>query len=182
MCGVLAAGVAAAAEPPPAGLGVPAVWKRQTLEFHYFGRTSRYSCDGLRDKMRALLLEMGVRNDLRIRTSGCEIGRISLAGLNPGLSIEFSAPVPRDAADTGAADKPFEARYTAFDFHQDAFRNLNIGDCELVEEFARQVLPRLSARDLKQDITCVPYQSGAGTYRVSGVVLKAVPAADAARR
>jgi len=160
---------------------LPAVWKHQKLDFHYFGRTSRYSCDGMRDKVRALLLEVGVRKDLRLLTYGCEIGRIELKGMNPGLSIEFSSPVPQIPNGAGGVE-PFEAHYVTFDFHQDAFRNLNVGDCELVEEFAKQILPLLSTRNLKQDITCVPYQQSGGSYRVSGEVLKAVPAPDATQR
>lgn len=156
-------------QPAPAGSTVPAVWKQTKIDFHYFGRTSRYSCDGLRDKVRALLLDMGVRTDMRLRTTGCEIGRISLVGINPGLTIEFSAPSPQaDAGDT------FDARYVPFNFHQDAFRNLNIGDCELVEEFVRQVIPKLAVRNLQRDISCVPYQQSSGSYRVSGEVLKPV--------
>ena len=27
---------------------IPAIWKEQHLSFFYMGRTSRYSCDGLR--------------------------------------------------------------------------------------------------------------------------------------
>lgn len=156
-------------QPAPAGTTLAAAWKQTKIEFHYFGRTSRYSCDGMRDKVRALLLDMGVRADMRLRTYGCEIGRISLAGINPGLTIEFSAPTPQ--AD---GDKSFEARYVPFNFRQDAFRNLNIGDCELVEEFVRQVVPKLAVRNLQQDITCVPYQQSGGSYRVSGEVLKPV--------
>ena len=38
-----------------------AVWKEQRFDFFYVGRTARYSCGGLRDKMRALLLELGAR-------------------------------------------------------------------------------------------------------------------------
>ncbi len=45
----------------------PAVWKEQHLEFSYMGRTARYSCEGLRDKMRSLLLDLGARRDL----TGC---------------------------------------------------------------------------------------------------------------
>lgn len=171
-------GVTLAADAP--ATTQPSVWKQYKLDFHYFGRTSRYSCDGMRDKVRALLLEMGVRKDMRLSTYGCEIGRIELRGMNPGLSIQFSAPVAPGTA--GAEDKPFDARYAAFDFHQDAFRNLNIGDCELVEEFAKQVLPLLSVRNLKQDITCVPYQQSGGSYRVSGEVLRAIAPPEAAQR
>ena len=36
------------------------------------GRTSRYSCQGLRDKMRSLLLDMGARRDLQVTLLGCE--------------------------------------------------------------------------------------------------------------
>lgn len=178
---------ASAAEPQARGATVAAVWKHQKLEFQYFGRTSRYSCDGLRDKVRAMLLEMGARSDLRLRTRGCEIGRVDLAGLNPGLSIEFFSAAPR--ADTekepvSVADgvQPFDARYADFDFRQDAFRNLSVGDCELVEEFARQVLPKFVLRQLKQDITCVPFQRSGGRYLVSGEVLRPLPADGAARR
>ena len=56
------------------------------------------------------------------------------------------------------------------------FRNLNIGDCELVEEFVRQVIPKLAVRNLQRDITCVPYQQSSGSYRVSGEVLKPLTA------
>ena len=69
MAVVLCASVALplrAAELAAAGVPMAAVWKQRKVEFHYFGRTSRYSCDGLRDKMRAMLLEMGARQDLRV--------------------------------------------------------------------------------------------------------------------
>jgi hypothetical protein len=186
--GVLLAGIgsqAPAAEPQPMSVPVAAVWKQQKLEFHYFGRTSRYSCDGLRDKVRAMLLEMGVRKDLRVIAHGCEIGRITLNGMNPGLSIEFHSPVARGEANGQSSDdggKPFEARYEPFNFRRDAFRNLNVGDCELVEEFMRQVIPKLQVRELKQDVTCVPYQQAGGQYRLSGEVLRPVISTEAARR
>ena len=64
---------------------VPAVWKQHKLDFVYFGRTSRYSCLGMRDKVRALMLDVGVRNDLKIQMYGCEIDRIRLRDISPGL-------------------------------------------------------------------------------------------------
>ena len=173
--GLVLPALGADTQPPPVGTTLPAVWKQTKIEFHYFGRTSRYSCDGMRDKVRALLQDVGVRADMRLRTNGCEIGRISLVGINPGLTIEFSAPAARAGGDKGATDtddKSFDARYMPFNFRQDAFRNLNIGDCELVEEFVRQVIPKLAVRNLQRDITCVPYQQSSGSYRVSGEVLK----------
>ncbi len=170
--------VHSADEPPTPS--VPAVWKQHKLDFVYFGRTSRYSCLGMRDKVRALMLDVGVRNDLKIQMYGCEIDRIRLRDISPGLILHFSAPQPADHAD--GQGKPFDAHYVTFDFRQDPLRNLNIGDCELVEEFARQVLPLLSTRNLKKDITCVPYQQSGSVFRVSGEVLVALPGPDEGHR
>jgi len=198
-------GAVAAPEGTPAEASnsatIASVWKQHKLDFHYFGRTSRYSCDGMSDKVRMLLTQMGARRDMKLFSYGCEIGHIRLDGINPGLSIEFWAAAPAGAADKVAAvpgakpgdAKPadaksddarlLDARYQPFGFRQDAFRNLDIGDCELVEEFVRQVLPKFATRGVKQDIACIPYQVRSGSYRVSGEVLKAViRPADGANR
>lgn len=167
------------------GSPVPAVWKEQHVEFFYMGRTSRYSCDGLRDKMRAMLLDMGVRRDLRMTVSGCdETGvRLRLRSAGPSLSIVFSSPALPDAAakplrpgDLAAVD----ARFVAFTIADDAFRNMGIGDCELVEEFAHQILPKLATRNVQQDVTCVPYQQSGSRYWVRGEVLRALPPGEQA--
>ena len=185
--GCAAAGPADASPAATDSATIASVWKQHKVDFHYFGRTSRYSCDGMSDKIRMLLTQMGARRDMKLFTYGCEIGHIRLQGMNPGLSIEFWTPAPTASADkaVSAADarpaggksddaRIMDARYEPFGFRQDAFRNLDIGDCELVEEFVRQVLPKFVTRGVKQDITCVPYQVRPGSYRVSGEVLKAV--------
>jgi hypothetical protein len=168
---------AAAPSESAAKATIASVWKLQKIEFHYFGRTSRYSCDGMSDKVRTLLMRMGARRDMKLSTNGCEIGRINLKGVNPGLSIEFWAPFPVTTADrpvTGAEPQAIDARYATFAFQQDVFRDLDVGDCELVEEFVRQILPHFATRSIAQNIACVPYQHLGGSYRVSGEVLTAV--------
>ena len=76
---------------------VPAVWKEQHVSFFYTGRTARYSCDGLRDKMRAMLLDLGARRDLKIVPLGCEdYGRARVNSAGPSLDITFSAPALPD--------------------------------------------------------------------------------------
>ena len=162
-----------------ADLGNPvlAVWKEQRLDFAYMGRTARYSCDGLRDKMRSLLLDLGARRDLKVSLLACdESAPLRRGYLGPRLSIVFSSPALWDAAahashagDLAAVD----ARYETFTLTSDAFRNYGVGDCELVEEFARQILPRLSTRDVKQDITCVPFQASGSRFFVRGEILRA---------
>jgi hypothetical protein len=156
-----------------------AVWKEQQFKFFYMGRTSRYSCEGLTDKVRALLISLGARRDLRIAAVGCEdaAARVRLQSLGPTLHIVFSAPALQDpaakplhAGDLGAV----EARFQSFTLTNDAFRNMDAADCELVEQFAQEILPKLTTRHLKQDIACVPYQRSGGRFLLQGEILKAV--------
>jgi hypothetical protein len=182
---LVAAGVMLAGPvcPAVAGTGSPAiaaVWQERHLRFFYTGRTSRYSCDGLRDKVRAMLLYLGARRDLRIAALGCEAPapRVRFGSLGPSLNIVFSAPAkpdpkgrPLHPGDLAAVD----ARFEPFTITSDAFRNMGVADCELVEEFARQILPKLVTRDVKQDIACVPFQQNGGRFLVQGEILRTVP-------
>jgi hypothetical protein len=162
---------------PMAGSLFPAVWKAQRLEFSYTGRTARYSCQGLRDKMRSLLLDLGARRDLQVALLGCdESGPLGRGYIGPRLSLIFSSPALPDASakPSSAGDlMSVDARYEPFTLTSDAFRNYGVGDCELVEEFTRQILPHLSVRNVKQDITCVPYQASGSRFFVRGEILKA---------
>jgi hypothetical protein len=161
------------------GYPVPAVWRELRLDFIYMGRTARYSCQGLREKVRSLLLDLGARRDLKVAVLGCDESAPPLRGyIAPRLALVFSAPVLPDAAvqPLHPGDlSPVDARYESFTLTSDAFRNLSIGDCELVEEFSRQILPKLATRDVKQDITCVPYQESGSRFFVRGEILRANP-------
>jgi hypothetical protein len=164
------------------GNSLPAVWKEQRFDFSYMGRTARYSCEGLRDKMRSLLLDLGARRDLQVSVLACnesESEPLRRGYVGPRLSIVFSSPALPDAAARPLHTRdlsPVDARYESFTLTSDAFRNYGIGDCELVEEFARQILPKLATRDVKQDITCVPYQGSGSRFFVRGEILRAAMA------
>jgi len=176
-----AAGSLAGAPPARPGTGAPngAVWKEQRIEFWYMGRTSRYSCNGLRDKVRAMLLDLGVRRDLKIVPLGCEdYDRAPTGSAASRLKILFfslakpdTVASPMHAGNLAATEASFET----FTITSDAFRNLGIGDCELVQEFVRQILPRLAVRDVREDIVCVPSQPSASRFFVRGEILKALP-------
>jgi hypothetical protein len=176
-CFALAAALAHGATP---GNPMPAVWKEQRASFFYKGRTARYSCDGLRDKVRALLLDLGARRDVKIVAVGCgDHDRFHVNAASPSLSIDFSAPALPDAAGRplSAGDmSAIDARFEAFMITTDTFRNMGVGDCELVEEFTRQILPRLVTRGVKRDIACSEDQQR-NKFLVQGVVLKTLPRA-----
>lgn len=162
------------------GAPLAAVWKEQRLDFLYIGQTARYSCEGLRDKMRALLLDLGARRDLKVSVVACDetANGIGRRPIGPRLGIVFSSPALPD----GTAKPPHlgdpagvEARFERFTLTSDAFRNYGIGDCELVEQFTRQILPKLVTRDVTKDITCVPNQFSGSRFFVRGEILRAVP-------
>ncbi len=170
----------------PAAVGgesaaIPAVWKEQKVDFVYFGRTSRYTCDGMRDKLRAVLGTMGVRRDISAIAVGCAVtgdGR-ELRESSPTVNLVFSAPALPDASAKPAHPgdlAPVEAQFEAFTIATDAFRNMQPGDCELVEEFVRQILPKLTTRNLQSDVTCIPHQLSGSHYVVRGEVLRPLPA------
>ncbi len=63
------------------------------LDYTYMGFTSKYSCDGLRDSVREVLLALGARKkDLKIQSGGC----INSEGVEPfpGVAATFSVLVP----------------------------------------------------------------------------------------
>jgi hypothetical protein len=171
--------IAGSVRPADADTGKPiaAVWKEQHLRFFYMGRTSRYSCDGLRDKMRAMLLDLGARRDLSITALGCDYGpgRTRPGSPGPSLNIVFSSPAlpqprrkPLHPGDLTAVDAHFET----FTITSDAFRNMGVADCEMVEEFTHQILPKLVIRNLKQDIACAPSRHSGGRFLVQGEILR----------
>jgi hypothetical protein len=177
--GCLALAAAAAGSAADGGNPTAAVWKEQHVEFVYVGRTLRYSCEGLRNKVRAMLLDLGARRDLKVVPTGCEdYDRSPRNSGTPRLSIVFSSPALPNAAVKPAHEGDLaatDARFEKFTISSDAFRNMGIGDCELVQEFAHQILPKLVVREVRKDIFCMPDQPSGSRFFVQGEVLKTLP-------
>src|SRR5215468_10867619 len=89
---------ARAAEPPPIGGPVHAVWTPKTYNFTFQGFTAHYSCDGLRDKMRSILLRLGARADLSVQARGC--GGHEQVTEFPGVAINMHVLAPIGGAVT----------------------------------------------------------------------------------
>lgn len=161
------------------GTEVAAVWKRFEVDFHYLGFTTRYSCDGLRDKVRQLLLHAGVRKDLKITTRGCEVGYGRIAEM-PSLKIVFWAP---ELPEAGSRDvgEPALARWKRVTIERNQPRGLEWGDCELVEQFRDRLLPELTVRAISDDTHCVPHQLIGNRIGLAFEVLAALPPPDLAR-
>lgn len=134
----------------------PAVWKQQTLIFSYSGFTSRYTCLGLRDKVREVLLALGARKEglsVSYFSCGADLNRPSPF---PGVKLRFSSLQP---AASGATDT-VAARWSALDLGKRA--NLEQGDCELAEQLEQKVLPLFATRKLVSEHACTPRQLPTG--------------------
>jgi hypothetical protein len=56
--------------------------------------------------------------------------------------------------------------------------DLEPGDCELVEEIQKKVLPKLAARIVDNDVRCSPHQLTLGQPRLKVEVLVEMPKPD----
>jgi hypothetical protein len=137
----------------------PAVWTQKELTFVYQGFTTKYSCDGLRDKMRGVLLQLGAKKkDLKVNEYGCtsSFGRPDPF---PGVQIKMSVLQPA-AADS--KQPPVGAHWTPVDLKlPDSTFSNDSGECELVEEIRAKILPSFTTRDVNLRDNCIPFQQTA---------------------
>lgn len=188
---------AASVSPP---VTVLALWKPQEFTFHYQSFTTFYSCTSLAEKVHHILVKLGADPRSKVRVSGCDsIGGIARA---PLLRISMSAPVEATPQALAELEKTRPQRELAARLRNDRARGvepeeqfaaqwrrvsmsrgslgLAPGDCELVEQLQRQVLPRLSVRIIESKLRCLPHQSDFNQPRLEVEALKQLPKPDTA--
>jgi hypothetical protein len=169
------AGAAVADETTPDG-PQSAAWTQKELLFRYQGFTTKYSCDGLEEKVRRALLQLGARKkDLQVRGSGCAspYGRPDPFA---AVRIKMSVLQPQSQAATDDKHKPVSAHWTAVDLKLSDFGQLNSsGECELVEQIKTNIVPLFTARNVQLRQTCIPHQASAGGSSLKMEVLMADP-------
>ena len=134
----------------------PGVWQKHEYAFTFMGFTSTYSCDGLADKLKILLIAAGARRDAKAQAGACASGfgrpdKFARAD----LTFYTLAPI---AGDTPSQDKPVDGVWRPVAFTERSPRELGIGDCELIEQFRSNVLSMFTARNVNNGTTCVPHQ------------------------
>src|ERR1700691_1909291 len=60
--------------PPAAATPQHGIWQKHQYSFVFMGFTSTYSCDGLADKVKVLLIAAGARRDAKSRPGACASG------------------------------------------------------------------------------------------------------------
>jgi hypothetical protein len=171
-CGTLAAGPAVAESAE-----IPANWQRHEIEFTYMGFTTRYSCDGLRDKMKLLLRHAGARPDFKVSTRACADGPGRVTQFPRVRMVFFTPRVP--ALGQRELGEPTAARWRPVLFVRRQPRELEVGDCELVEQFRDRVLPSFTTRKVSSDIHCIPHQLSGSSFSLRFEVLEGLPEPDA---
>ena len=136
----------------------------------YMGFTSHYSCDGLRDKMRAILLQLGARSDLTVQEVPCS-GMAGRPSEFPGVTVKMNVLTPWDAASSSAAATPVPAHWKVVDISTEHDPLREAGDCELIEQVKSRALPLFSTRNVEYRSTCVPHQLQIGGTQLKPEVL-----------
>jgi hypothetical protein len=158
-----------------------AVWASKELNFAYQGFTTKYSCDGLRERMRDVLLKLGARADLRVRGFGCT----RLVGPDPFASVSIRMNVLQPAGKQGGPAVP--VHWQRVDLLTGLYERDPVGaaaDCELIGQIKQKILPLFATRNVDYSSTCEAHQLVPGGTRLKAEVLVAdePAAADSAAR
>ena len=176
-CGVLSCRASLADDSsiaPPATL---AAWQQHQYTFQFYGFTTTYSCNGLADKLKLLLIAAGARSDAKSTPGGCirgfgEPDKFAQAY----LTFYTLAPTP----EKGAESARVAADWRAVTLAAHSPRDLAVGDCELVEQFHTYILPMFTTRNIDNHTTCVPNQDSGSIINLKFESL--VPVAPVAKQ
>jgi hypothetical protein len=166
----------AADRPPdqPADV-VTGAWQHHKVNFSYIGYTSHFTCDGLEERVQAILLHLGARKDARVVASGCP-GPIGATSRTAWVDADFYTLVPVDNA--GGSDT-VKASWTPLEVTPKSPRFMGDGDCELVQSMKDLIIQNFSLRDIEYRTDCVPHQLTMDGFAVKGQVLRTLPVKSA---
>jgi hypothetical protein len=175
VCALLSTGASLADE--PAATHTPGSWQKHQYSFAFLGFTSTYSCDGLADKLKKLLLAAGARADVKSVPGACAAG-FGHPDKFARADLTFYTLAPTGDV---AVEQPIDGIWRPVTLANRSPRELVVGDCELVEQFRDQVLKKMFAtRNLVSHTTCIPYQESGSVIDLRFDSLVAAPQVGAA--
>lgn len=160
----------------PASGAESAVWVKKKILFVYQGFTTQYSCEGLKETMRDVLLQLGARkSDMKINETGCALG-FNVPSPSPGVSGTFYVLEPASSASSsggsGHAGATVNAEWQSVTVNIARGGREESGRCELLEQVKKKVLPLFEARDVKFQSDCFPNQVTIGRTMLQAQLLK----------
>jgi hypothetical protein len=179
------------AQPKPGE--VPAIWKSQEIAFYFQSFSTFYSCDGLERKFERILEALGAKANVRVSSPECpnEIARMPRVVMQVTMPVE-ATPEALAARDKNKSTRELKARVQGKDPNEGMEQfpahwkrlslgqqlRLQAGDCELIEEFRRKVLPKLAVRVVDENVLCSPNSSSLVRPRLELEALIALPTPD----
>jgi hypothetical protein len=134
-----------------------AVWAPKEVQFTYMGFTTHYTCDGLRDAVKDMVLQLGARkDDLKVYEQPCS-GNPDRPNPFPGVRIKMSVLQPAPATLSPDAQL-VEAHWTTVKLPQRSNLLDAAGQCELLEQVKQKILPLFTTRNVDLHATCVPHE------------------------
>lgn len=193
---LLPGGVAHAESQPDAAV-VEAVWKPQRINFVYRGYSTLYTCSGLQAKLEKILTTVGARGGVDLRAYSCDdalsIARFEIALTSP---VEATAENVEELTTYDARDaliarvrgerlasaedlQRFPAVWKTISFARSRELRLEPGDCELVLQLRRHILPRMSVQIVSDRVRCSEFGNiGRPQLTVSALVPVEAKASD----
>ena|ERR1700683_2542414 len=162
----------AAAPARDAGTNSPAaLWTAKDLDFAYRGFTTKYSCDGLQQKMRRVLTRLGARADMQLRAYGCT--RLIAPDPFAGVRMQIHVLQLSDSHD----GQSVPAHWQRVDLLANRDPVDAAADCELIEQIKQKILPLFATRNVDAVSDCANRQLLLGGTRLRAEVLVADPVA-----
>jgi hypothetical protein len=178
---------------------VQAIWKSQEFAFFFQSQTTFYSCSSLEAKLERILKVLGAPKPyVKVRSVDCQSGPVRM----PRVIVNVTAPVEatpgaiaerdkskskrelaarvRGEKEDPAALAPFPAQWKRVSLSRGAI-DLEPGDCELIDELRRKVLPKLAVRIVNNNVHCAPNQLTLGQPQLEVEALIAMPKPDEAQ-
>jgi hypothetical protein len=146
-----------------------ALWAAKNFDFAYRGFTTKYSCDGLRQKMRRVLTRLGARADMQLRAYGCT--RLIAPDPFAGVSMQIHVLQPSDSHD----GQSVPAHWQRVDLLANRDPVDAAADCELIEQIKQKILPLFATRNVDAVSDCANRQLLVGGTRLTTDVLIADP-------
>lgn len=152
---------------------IDAIWVPQVVDFTYQAEDTFYSCSSLWQKVTGILAHLGARRTAPARGISCDdfahTVRLQIALESPAAATpeNLLAITDYDSEDMlvarlrgkqllSAGDVPrFPAAWTTLSLRS-ADMHLTGGDCDLVHQLRKQVLPKLSVQVLNEPARCSP--------------------------
>jgi hypothetical protein len=161
---------------------IEAIWLPQVVNFTYQTDDNFYTCRSLWQKITGILAHLGARRTAPVDRISCDdfahTVRLQIALESPAEATPANllAMTDYDSEDLlvarlrgkqlpSAGDIPrFPAAWTTRSLRS-ADMDLTAGDCDLVHQLRKQVLPKLSVQVLNEPARCLPVLSRGGSLR-----------------